>query len=239
MSDGILRSAMASKLAYAKNAAALKTFPIVKQLHPTRDPIHIIESVKTGAHAYVCETGTNSKYISFRGSHTFKDIIKCINTHQTSFHFADHQVKIHNYIYLMFESIEPILTNEILKTTSSKSQNITFCGHSLGGSIATLAATYYATLTDNRFNIDLHTFGAPKVGNAAFTEWHAQVVKNPIHIKNKCDIVPNFPFCTDYSSTNHYVMDYTSHNILEDHDLDTYIDHIMNAIEITSRRHVS
>lgn len=48
-----------------------------------------------------------------------------------------------------------------------KPTRLTITGHSLGGAVGALLA-YYVTLRYPGVNVELITFGAPNVGNAAF-----------------------------------------------------------------------
>jgi triacylglycerol lipase len=78
----------------------------------------------------------------------------------------------------------------ILKTVSSKthaSKKLTMCGHSLGGAMATLAAS---RLKDRVHS--LYTFGSPRVGNKKFVN----AIKDLTHYRfvNNNDIVPTVPF---------------------------------------------
>lgn len=68
--------------------------------------------------------------------------------------------------------------------TLPPAHRVLITGHSLGGALATLMASW-------RPAAHLHTFGAPRVGNAAF----AAAVKNPVarRFVNCCDIVSRVP----------------------------------------------
>jgi len=76
---------------------------------------------------------------------------------------------------------------------------ITAIGYSLGATMA----TYFAALTTlkGRDNVRLFTFASPRVGNANFTTWAAQLIKenNIVRTYNKADEVPTLP---DWPSLN-------------------------------------
>lgn len=230
ISDRVLRSAMASKLAYAQDLHSIHKFPVTTLLHGKHvERVSFVNCKRTGAHAYVWHTGDNSKLVSFRGSSNVHDVCRCVNTQMVPFQYCEHSVKIHNVVYDMFASIEDHVARELQLIEGR--QNITLCGHSLGGAIASFAAAYFANMTNGRHNIACHTFGAPKVGDIHFTEWFKHWVKESIHLKNKYDIIADFPFWGYTSMPNLYTLDtkeYISKAFM-DHDMDTYIYNIINA----------
>jgi len=85
--------------------------------------------------------------------------------------------------------VEKIWEN-VRKVVDSKphaSKRLTMCGHSLGGAMATIAASRMKDRIDS-----LYTYGSPRVGNKAFIE----ACKNVKHYRfvNNNDIVPTVPF---------------------------------------------
>jgi hypothetical protein len=64
-------------------------------------------------------------------------------------------------------------------------------GHSLGGSIATIFALKLAMMG---YNVELVTFGSPKVGNKYFSEITTKALEGRIaRFKNPGDIIPDTP----------------------------------------------
>jgi hypothetical protein len=236
-SDRILRSAMASKLAYAPDTKASLKFPLQRQLHTNEQSTQIVQIIdcgKTGAHAYVWNTGQNSKLIAFRGSHRFGDICKFMKTEKQDFSFCQNKLKVHNVVYEMFASIEPYLTDLMFKENGmTQKQYFTLCGHSAGGALAMFATAYYCSMTNKRHEFACHTFGSPKIGDNDFNQWFIEYVNEAVNLKNKCDIVPCFPFSGYEDLPCTYEMERTTNNIVKDHDLETYIDNIRSAIELS------
>lgn len=222
LTDSLLRSAMASKLAYAKSTNLISTFPVSRLLLPENNTFEVIDCSHTGAHAYVWKTGRRATMIAFRGSHDITDICSYINSSVTPFSFCDKRVQVHNRIYSMFSSIEPWISAQL-----HPRQHVTFCGHSLGGAIAMFAAAYYSHLSNRNMNITCHTFGVPKVGDAAFVEWFTEYVPDHVNVRNKWDVVTYYPFDATYSGsiTNSVVFDSNW-----GHDLDTYIENIVDGL---------
>lgn len=227
LTDSVLRSAMASKLAYAKSTSLITTFPISRLLLPENNTFEVIDCNYTGAHAYVWKTGNRSTMIAFRGSHDIVDVCSYINSKLTSFSFCDRRMYIHNRIYTMFSSIEPWITQQL-----HPRQHVTFCGHSLGGAMAMFAAAYYSHQSNHNMNIKCHTFGTPKVGDAKFVEWFNDYVPDSVNIRNKLDIVTYYPFNSIYTPMKSIVFNNAYIDPIRDHDLDTYIENIVNGLTL-------
>lgn len=233
LSDAVLRSAMASKLAYARNTSHVATFPMSKQLLADPGKFAVVDCGRTGAHAYIWKTGDNSNLVSFRGSHNIGDILKYVDSRDMTFNFCDRQMKLHKNVYDMFASIEPLLTDILFEDGFTRKRHLTFCGHSLGGAMAMFASAYYSHMTNKKNNIVCHTFGAPKIGNWQYMDWFDAYVTHSVHVQNTLDLVTIFTFngeFVDSSAGKTVRMPYTSLDLFKNHDLDTYIDNIRNDI---------
>lgn len=64
-------------------------------------------------------------------------------------------------------------------------QKVTFTGHSLGGALASLAALYFSDINKDKIDesfhkmdIQLYTYGQPRVGDIYYSEMHDEYVKN-------------------------------------------------------------
>lgn len=232
LSDAVLRSAMASKLAYAKDTRTISVLPASRILHTQGSKeIHtFVDDKRTRAHAYVWDTGETSKIVAFRGSTTANDIFKYVFSKSKSFSFCEHKMRIHGQVLDVFHSIECDLT-PVIKDT----KHITFCGHSMGGCIAMFAAAYYSAMFATRKNIVCHSFGSPKMGDQGFIKWlGASALVDFICVKNSMDIVPSFPlFDQEIKSVPLIELNTTTgvSNPWKDHDLDTYIENIIKNME--------
>ncbi|RWR88766.1 phospholipase A1-Igamma1, chloroplastic-like protein [Cinnamomum micranthum f. kanehirae] len=70
--------------------------------------------------------------------------------------------------------------------------SLTITGHSLGGALALLNA-YEAAASLPGIPVSVVTFGAPRVGNAAFKEKLQQLQVKTLRVVNKQDLVPRMP----------------------------------------------
>jgi len=70
--------------------------------------------------------------------------------------------------------------------------SMTVCGHSLGGSLATLLALDLAANTTFTHPA-LYTYGSPRTGNSLFASTFDQVVTQSYRVENRLDIVPKVP----------------------------------------------
>lgn len=252
LNENVLRSAMASKVAYAKTMKHALTFPVMAQLHGPISKINqcnllkehpecswIIHPSSSSAHAYAWRSGTQSTLIAFKGSSSLEDVASFLDMKQIDFSFCEYKMRVHSGVMKMFESIEPEMTAQLLRDPpSAKPHFITFCGHSLGGALAIFASAYYANLTNKNATVHCHTFGAPKIGDDIFYEWFTRAVDDHLHIANEKDIISYLPLdimgYKSFSNNTFFITDaqYTSLNVYQTHDLDTYIDYLRKITEV-------
>lgn len=76
----------------------------------------------------------------------------------------------------------------------NESLSITLTGHSLGASLAILAAFDLVENGVNDIPVSAIVFGSPQVGNKAFVERVNQYPNlNILHVRNKIDLIPRYP----------------------------------------------
>lgn len=69
--------------------------------------------------------------------------------------------------------------------------SVSFCGHSLGGMLAVLAATWCQKSLPDLIVTQVTTFGSPPVGSSAFATAAGRALNDKItHVVNCCDVVP-------------------------------------------------
>ena len=96
---------------------------------------------------------------------------------------------IHEYLYQVKEG------NRIRKLNNKIIPRVIFTGHSLGGALATIAATCMSVQFMEHTNlvIECHTFGSPRVGNKSFVDIFNRFVHVSNRYVNDLDPVPMIP----------------------------------------------
>ena len=101
---------------------------------------------------------------------------------------------------------------------------VVFCGHSLGGALATMAGLFVACkLPALKPHIAVVTFGAPQVGDGDFVAFYDDTIPTSVRVVNPLDIVPRL-----LSAQLVHVKGYTPvgafsfDTVLKNHDLSTY-----------------
>jgi predicted lipase len=83
----------------------------------------------------------------------------------------------------------------LLKNTVGNGKRLIITGHSLGGNIANVYASYYVQTLPKGIssdNVSLYTFAAPAAGNPAFAKDLDTKLPAAWHYHNDNDIIPNF-----------------------------------------------
>ena len=75
--------------------------------------------------------------------------------------------------------------------------SMTICGHSLGGSLATLLALDLAVNTTMP-KPAVFTYASPRTGNSLFASTFDDVIKDSFRVVNRMDLVPHLPFPPAY-----------------------------------------
>lgn len=121
-------------------------------------------------------------------------------------------IKIHQGFYSQFIVIADELTEQIKKRLHY-CHTVVFCGHSLGGALATIASYYYALMklkykpsagsaAAASLSIKCRTFGSPRVGNEVFVKSYESLIKDHWRVYNYCDLVPMVPMSFRFDHIN-------------------------------------
>ncbi|ORC89948.1 lipase [Trypanosoma theileri] len=140
--------------------------------------------------------------ISFRGSENIPNWISNMKFGKETYPNATCKgCSVHIGFYHSFLSLRNEMWVELQRLVAEYPRRpVLITGHSLGGAMAVLAAAdfaaqAYATGTVPQF--ELYTFGAPRVGNDAFTAWMAALFCSGKHeayrVTHNRDVVPHLP----------------------------------------------
>lgn len=101
-------------------------------------------------------------------------------------------MRTHKGFTQAFESVSGQMMKALeAELTARPTQKLVFCGHSLGGALATMAAMYTACkLPELKQFISVVTFGAPQVGDGNFVQYFDATIPHSVRVVNPIDPVP-------------------------------------------------
>lgn len=138
---------------------------------------------------------------------------------------APNVMRTHKGFTKAFQSVAPKLLVALETELGNLTGNprVIFCGHSLGGALATMAGLYVACKIPRiRENMAVVTFGAPQVGDANFVKFFDQVVPRSVRVVNPMDPVPRLLNVQLVHVKGYYPVSTVSLNITKAHSLSTY-----------------
>lgn len=141
------------------------------------------------AHDTQCYIASQSDHaiICFRGTSSFRDLITDAKFFKSR--SSNYPGKTHNGFREASEGIWDSLSHEISSRHAGKRLFVT--GHSLGAALAQLAAY---RLNERGFDVQVYLFGAPNVGNKAFSEAYNASLEDMTYVHiNNMDAVTRIP----------------------------------------------
>lgn len=182
-------------------------------------------SQKCYVHRYMLslveEYSKDTLIVAFKGTTTLKEAFVDMNIGQIDLGKFG---KVHRGFYEYFAHEHRDNLTSLFKETSYN--NIVFTGHSLGGAIATIAASYFGGEFSDK-NIYCITFGAPRAGNAKFVKEFRNRVFKSFRFENRNDFVTNMP--PSFMSYKHVGEKYVVNDDLFEtkaHKLERYCPHV-------------
>ncbi|KAH8125470.1 hypothetical protein ACSS6W_009102 [Trichoderma asperelloides] len=128
--------------------------------------------------------------LSVRGSNNLRNFITDVVFAFTDCSFAD-GCEVHDGFNDAWNEIADAATAAISQAVAANPGfKIVTTGHSLGGAVATLAA---ATLRTQGYNIDIYTYGSPRVGNDVFANFVTAQPGGEFRVTHFDDPVPRLP----------------------------------------------
>ena len=151
-----------------------------------------VENRDSDCQATITKSGTKV-FVAFRGSDSVQDWRSNFRSLLVSYP-AKSENKVHAGFLIQWISVKDDLLGKLGKIIKEDRliEDVFFCGHS-AGIVCCLAALDFEKQNKSKLNIEVVTFGAPRMGNKAF--------KDNIESKMKCtrivldrDIVTRLPF---------------------------------------------
>ena len=140
----------------------------------------------------------NKLTIAFRGTNSYRDIFVNLYFIRKPMYLKNIEESkfplVHNGFYNQFLELKPDI-DKILETYTGKDIYIT--GHSLGGSLATIACLNYQMEYPDK-NFYCVTFGSPRVGDYYFSKYFNEHIKYSYRFVNDNDPVPCLPSAWNY-----------------------------------------
>ncbi len=146
--------------------------------------------IRTSAQIIVACRGTEPKVL-----HDIATDVRC-KPAKLDWAPASADIRVHRGFAAALEIVWEELAKALTTSGDDVKVPVYFTGHSLGGALAVLAAARFIALDANNYNRfgGLHTFGQPRVGNAAFADWATQLFRGRYtRAVNHRDIVPQLP----------------------------------------------
>lgn len=146
-------------------------------------------------------TACKKTIFAFRGTMSRGDIFDALDIRKSLFEEAGS--KIHRGFHQQFKSLEPLLTPDIetlFDLRLDKTHEIHFVGHSMGGAVAAIAASYYSLNkpVESDATIVCHTFGNPHFADEALSDTVKTKVDEHICVQATDDIIPFIPIYPDF-----------------------------------------
>ncbi|KKO45327.1 lipase [Arsukibacterium ikkense] len=131
----------------------------------------------------------NDYVVTIRGTHINRDWLTNGNIGLTG---GDNNTMVHAGFNKAFNSMKKALEKILAPLLSGNASATVHCvGHSLGGALASLTADW---LKNNyKCNVNLYTFGAPRVGMHAFSKKHTGTLNAIYRCTHGADPVPMIP----------------------------------------------
>lgn len=139
----------------------------------------------------VCNHDSDTLIIAFRGTSSRDDVLTDLSITRESLPLGNVPEEkwplVHSGFAKQFFSV-----NKHLEDPIKKSDSIIFCGHSLGGALATIGSLYYSFQYPEK-DIACVTFGSPRVGDSDFANYFDERITKSLRYVNDNDPIPCFP----------------------------------------------
>jgi triacylglycerol lipase len=138
----------------------------------------------------VRETASGAVIVSIRGTLVVEEWLRNFTAVPADYSLLPDYGTVHLGFRLVYASVSESIRQGL--ATVPLSTRITVVGHSLGGAMATLAGPDVKR-NQNREQVDVCTFGGPRVGKADYRESSNADITRCFRVTNQFDIVPHVP----------------------------------------------
>ncbi|GAB2275438.1 hypothetical protein Dimus_010195 [Dionaea muscipula] len=161
--------------------------------------IALIVDVQHCLQAYVgVAENLNAIIIAFRGTqeHSIQNWVEDLYWKQLDLNYPNMpDAMVHHGFYYAYHNttLRPGVTSAVKKAKELYGDlKIIVVGHSMGGAMASFCALDLKVHHDAK-NVQVMTFGQPRIGNAALASYYSELVPDTIRITNDHDVVPHLP----------------------------------------------
>lgn len=156
-----------------------------------------LKDTKAGTQGFVgIDEANNRIIVAYRGSYNFANTVQDMKFWMTSFPYGDEKdLEVDHGFFLAYNSLrqDTISAVQSAKRSCKECGEVLVTGHSLGAAMATMLAGELGNSTKVR----LYTFGSPRTGNEAFSNWVVQRIQgmggSSTRMRRQLDIVPAIP----------------------------------------------
>ncbi|MQL96699.1 hypothetical protein Taro_029381 [Colocasia esculenta] len=161
--------------------------------------IELIVDVQNCLQAFVgVDSNLNSIVIAFRGTqeHSIQNWVEDLFWKQLDLNYPEvSDAMVHHGFYSAYHNttMRPGILNAVNMAKKFYGDiGIIVTGHSMGGAMASFCALDLA-VNQCEDNVQLMTFGQPRIGNAAFASYFSKNVPKTVRVINEHDMVPHLP----------------------------------------------
>uniref|UniRef100_A0A7C8YPZ0 Triacylglycerol lipase n=2 Tax=Opuntia streptacantha TaxID=393608 RepID=A0A7C8YPZ0_OPUST len=161
--------------------------------------IELIVDVQHCLQAYVgVAEDPNAIIVAFRGTqeHSIQNWVEDLYWKQLDLKYPDMpDAMVHHGFYDAYHNtmLRPGVINGVKRAKEFFGDlQIFVIGHSMGGAMAAICALDL-TVHHNMTNVQVTTYGQPRIGNAVFASYYSQLLPNTIRITHEHDMVPHLP----------------------------------------------
>ena len=167
----------------ASGAVATTTRAGAQPWGPAHDAHGFVDDAATGTHAAVWAADATI-FVAFRGTdpRSYEDLRTDFDARQTR--LGDGAL-VHAGFYRAWRAVRGDVRRAIDAAAGGREATVCYTGHSLGGALATLAASE----SGGR----LVTFGCPRVGDALFASSFCETCGDAVRVVTAGDVVPRLP----------------------------------------------